>query len=346
MKQVFKTKIIDILKAQANLSSKEIFDNLDIKISYATVKRYLLQLSKDKLISHSGMGKARKYSLSKTINLHLPINIEDYFRKEIDERIINKHFSFHLINDILKHSEIFTEKELINLQENQENYYSNKTKLDTAEFNKEMERLAIDLSWKSSEIEGNTYSLLETERLLKEKLTAEGKSKDDAVMLLNHKEAIDFILKEQDYFTELSIAKIENIHALLIKELGVGRNIRKRRVGITGTNYVPLDNEFQIKEALRDMCLIVNKRKNIFEKAFLALILISYIQAFTDGNKRLARIIANALLLSKNFCPISFRTVNSIDYKKAMLIFYEQNNITAMKDIFIRQFEFATNSYF
>lgn len=346
MKQVFKTKIIDILKAQANLSSKEIFDNLDIKISYATVKRYLLQLSKDKLISHSGMGKARKYSLSKTINLHLPINIEDYFRKEIDERIINKHFSFHLINDILKHSEIFTEKELINLQENQENYYSNKTKLDTAEFNKEMERLAIDLSWKSSEIEGNTYSLLETERLLKEKLTAEGKSKDDAVMLLNHKEAIDFILKEQDYFTELSIAKIENIHALLIKELGVGRNIRKRRVGITGTNYVPLDNEFQIKEALRDMCLIVNKRKNIFEKAFLALILISYIQAFTDGNKRLARIIANALLLSKSFCPISFRTVNSIDYKKAMLIFYEQNNITAMKDIFIRQFEFATNSYF
>lgn len=91
-----------------------------------------------------------------------------------------------------------------------------------------MERLGVDLSWKSSQIEGNTYSLLETERLLLEKETAAGKSKDEAVMLLNHKEALDFILDNPDYLSELTVAKIENIHSILVRELAVDRNIRVR----------------------------------------------------------------------------------------------------------------------
>ena len=209
-----------------------------------------------------------------------------------------------------------------------------------------MERLAIDLSWKSSQIEGNTYSLLETEQLLKEKKTASGKSKDEAVMLLNHKEAIDFIVENPDYLKELTVARIENIHGILVKELNVDRNIRRRRVGITGTNYMPLDNEFQIREALEDVCNLVNSRDNIFEKALISLFYISYIQPFNDENKRTARIVSNAQLIGAGYCPISFRTVDSIEYKKAMLLFYEQNNITAFKKIFIEQFEFAVNNYF
>ncbi|MEQ8239928.1 MAG: Fic family protein [Cyclobacteriaceae bacterium] len=133
---------------------------------------------------------------------------------------------------------------------------------------------------------------------------------------------------------------------MLIKELGVERNLRKRRVGISGTNYKPLDNEFQIKEALRNTCEVINLKENIFEKALLALVLISYIQPFMDGNKRTARIVSNAILLNYNYCPISFRTVDSIDYKKAMLLFYEQNNISNFKEIFINQFEFAVETYF
>lgn len=117
-------------------------------------------------------------------------------------------------------------------------------------YRKEMERLGIDLSWKSSQIEGNTYSLLETERLLKDKQTAAGKTKEEATMLLNHKDALDFVLDMPDYLKELSMHKIEDIHSILTKELGIDRNIRHRRVGITGTNYRPLDNEFQIREAV------------------------------------------------------------------------------------------------
>lgn len=165
-------------------------------------------------------------------------------------------------------------------------------------------------------------------------------------MLLNHKDALDFVLNVPDYLKEISVHRIEDIHSLLTKDLGVERNIRRRRVGITGTNYRPLDNEFQIREALEDSCKLINGKDNIFEKSLLALVLLSYIQAFSDGNKRTARITSNAILIANGYCPISFRTVDSIDYKKAMLVFYEQNNIAAFKKIFIEQFEFAVKTYF
>lgn len=231
-------------------------------------------------------------------------------------------------------------------QETQAKFRQHLSEMTDIEYRKEMERLGIDLSWKSSQIEGNTYSLLETERLLKEKQTANGKTKEEAVMLLNHKDTLDFILDAPDYLKEISVGRIEEIHALLIKELGVERNIRHRRVGITGTNYRPLDNEFQIREALEDSCRLINGKSEVFEKSLLALVLLSYIQAFTDGNKRTARITANGILIANGYCPISFRSVDSIDYKKAMLMFYEQNNIAAFKRIFIEQFLFAVNTYF
>jgi len=133
---------------------------------------------------------------------------------------------------------------------------------------------------------------------------------------------------------------------LLVKDLNISRNIRNTRVGISGTNYKPLDNEFQIREALEEMCELINSKTTVFEKALLALVLISYIQPFSDGNKRTARIISNAILINNHYCPISFRTVESIEYKKAMLVFYEQTNINPFKKIFTDQFEFAVNTYF
>lgn len=165
-------------------------------------------------------------------------------------------------------------------------------------------------------------------------------------MLLNHMDALDFIIEHDDYLNPLTVSKIEDIHSILTKELGVERNLRKRRIGISGTNYKPLDDEFQILEALRSTCDLINNKESVFEKALLALILISYIQPFVDGNKRTARIVSNAILMSYDYCPLSFRTVDSINYKKAMLLFYERNNISQLKEIFIKQFEFAVRTYF
>jgi Fic family protein len=276
----------------------------------------------------------------------MPLNIDTYFEKETDERIVQTDFNFELINDILPKVELFTPQEKEQLDALQAHFTHNIEDITPSEYRKEMERLGIDLSWKSSQIEGNTYSLLETEKLLKEKQTAQGKTKEEAVMLLNHKDALNYILEEPEYLKELSVRRIEELHTLLVKELDVDKGIRRRRIGVTGTNYRPLDNEFQIREALEDSCQLINGKENVFEKALLALVLISYIQAFSDGNKRTARMTSNAILIANRYCPISFRTVDSVDYKKAMLIFYEQNNISAFKKIFIDQFAFAVGTYF
>ena len=338
--------ILDFLKENPQSSSKKVFEGIDSNSSYATVKRVLTQLLKDNLVIPEGVGKATKYSCAPHFDIIYPIEVNQYFEKEIDERVIKGSFNLNLINGVLNEITIFKEIELLKLAALQTQFQVNISQLSKKEYEKEMERLAIDLSWKSSQIEGNTYSLLETERLLKEKETATGKTKDDAVMLLNHKEAIDFLVEQKDYLTPLTVMRIEDIHSILMKELGVERNIRVRKVGITGTNYSPLDNEFQIKEALNQMCTLINRKSSVFEKALLALILLSYIQPFVDGNKRTARIVSNAILIENAYCPISFRTVDTIDYKKAMLIFYEQNNFQPMKEIFIGQFEFAVKTYF
>lgn len=264
----------------------------------------------------------------------------------IIELKIIEYFNSDIITEVLKKYDSFTESELDRLVLLQKEYQKNISELSETEYKKELERLVIDLSWKSSQIEGNTYTLLETERLLREKETASGKTKEEAVMLLNHKDALDFIIEHNDYLNPLTVSKFEDIHSILTKELAVKRNLRKRRVGISGTNYKPLDNEFQIMEALRNTCDVINQKEIIFEKALLALVLISYIHPFMDGNKRTARIVSNAILMNYNYCPLSFRTVNSIDYKKAMLLFYEQNNISNFKEIFINQFEFAVRTYF
>ena len=328
-----KNIVLAYIKEHPGASSKQIADALANEASLATIKRAINELVSSFYINVEGKARATKYFISP---LFAPINLDEYYSKEIDEREVQTGYNFDLIPNVLNRVSLFTEQEMKMLSALQAQFTKNFASLSDEQKHKEMERLGIDLSWKSSQIEGNTYSLLETERLLKEKQTAAGKTKEEAIMLLNHKEALDFIVANPDYLEHLTISRIEDIHSLLIKDLGVDRNIRTRRVGITGTNYRPIDNEFQIREALQQTCDLVNSRKNVFEKALYVLVLLSYIQAFNDGNKRIARITSNAILIANNYCPISFRTVDSIDYKKAMLLFYEQDNISAFKQIFMK----------
>lgn len=339
-------EILQFLHYHPLANRTEIMAGLTKAPSDSTMKRLLSAAVKEGNVETAGRGPATKYKLTPQAHVTMPLNLATYFDKDIDEREVQESFNFDLIRDVLPKVEIFTKEELEVLNAAQMEFEKNTEGMTDLEYRKEMERLGVDLSWKSSQIEGNTYSLLETERLLKDKQTASGKTKEEAIMLLNHKDALDFVLDVPDYLKELSVHRIENIHSILTKELEVDRNIRHRRVGITGTNYRPLDNEFQIREALEDTCTLVNGKDNVFEKALLTLVLLSYIQAFVDGNKRTARITSNAILIANGYCPISFRTVDSIDYKKAMLMFYEQNNIVAFKKIFIEQFLFAVKTYF
>ena len=339
-------EILQFLHYHPSSSRVEIAAGLNNAPNERTLKRIIADCVQNGDIIVEGKAKATRYSLSAQAHLMMPLDIDTYFLNDVDERTVQESFNFELIRNVLPNVSLFTTEEKLRLESAQQTFLNNMSTLSEVEYRKEMERLGVDLSWKSSQIEGNTYSLLETERLLKEKQTAQGKTKEEAVMLLNHKDALDFILDNPDYLKEFTVRRLEDIHSILTKELGVGNGIRKRRVGITGTNYRPLDNEFQIREALEDTCKLINAKEDVFEKALLALVLLSYLQAFTDGNKRTARISSNAILLAWGFCPISFRTVDSVDYKKAMLMFYEQNNIVAFKQIFIEQYEFAVKNYF
>ncbi len=339
-------KILQFLHYNPQSSREDIAQNIGFEGSDATLKRLISKLVRNKSVVVSGKARATRYSLSPQAHLLMPLNLDTYFEEDLDSRKIQTSFNFELIRTQLPLVNLFSSDELNFLGDLQAEFCRRVEEMTKNEYQKEMERLGIDLSWKSSQIEGNTYSLLETERLLRESRTADGKTKEEAVMLLNHKDALRFILKNPDYLRELTVSHIEDIHTILTKDLSVDKGIRHRRVGITGTNYKPLDNVFQIREALQDMCTLINSKSNVFEKALLALVLLSYIQAFTDGNKRTARITSNAILIANGHCPLSFRTVDSINYKKAMLIFYEQNSLYAFKQIFIQQFEFAVKEYF
>lgn len=329
------------LSSHADITAGTAFKGSD-----ATLKRVIAAGIKAGDIVAEGKARATRYRLSPQAQLLMPLNLDTYFALEVDERQVHSSYNFELINGLLTETRLFSDKEQTHLDALQDEFRQHVNELTDNEYRKEMERLGIDLSWKSSQIEGNTYTLLETERLLRESKTAEGKTKEEAVMLLNHKDALSFILDNPDYLQELTVSHIEDIHQLLTKDLSIDKGLRRHRVGITGTNYHPLDNEFQIREAMRDACKLINSKYNIFEKALLTLLLLSYIQPFLDGNKRTARITSNAILIANDYCPLSFRSIDSMDYKKAMLIFYEQNNLYAFKQIFIEQFEFAVKEYF
>lgn len=339
-------EILQFLHYNPLSSRDDIAKGIAFDSSDATLKRLIATLVKNGDMVVEGKARATRYKLSDQAHLLMPLNLDTYFAQDVDDRKVQTSYNFELIREQLPNVALFTKEEMSHLDQLQSEFRSHVDQMSQNEYNKEMERLGIDLSWKSSQIEGNTYSLLETERLLRESKTADGKTQEEAIMLLNHKYALRFILDTPDYLEQLTVSHIEDIHQLLTKDLSVDKGIRRRRVGITGTNYHPLDNEFQIREAMRDTCELINGKENVFEKALLTLVLLSYIQAFSDGNKRTARITSNAILIANGYCPLSFRSVDSIDYKKAMLIFYEQNNLYAFKKVFMDQFEFAVSEYF
>ncbi len=338
-------EIIQIVLEQEQASISRIQERLSQKISIPQLNRDMAGLVGSNYLQKVGAGRSTAYIVTLYYKLFAPLDISGYFDLEPDARKARSGFNYSLLDQLMG-IDILTAEEKQFLENLKKEYQDNVSKLSPTLYQKELERLTIELSWKSSQIEGNTYSLLETERLFKEKQEAENKTKEEAIMLLNHKDALVYLLENKSLARQLNLQVLEEIHSLLIKDLEVSRNIRTRAVGITGTAYKPLDNEHQIRENLQWMCDIINARSSGFEKALLAVVLISYIQPFEDGNKRTGRMISNALLIADNACPLSYRSVDSLDYKKAMLLFYEQNSLAAFKKIFIEQNEFGVKNYF
>lgn len=339
--------ILDFVKDNPNANRDQIasfLEKMNIKASKVTIVRDLNTLIQDGIIEKSGNAKSTTYSSSLKTDLLTDIDVDQYFNTEEDFRKLRtRGFNFEIFPAL---KDLLTQKEKLELDELNSTFRKKKLSLTPKLLQKEFERLTVELAWKSSKIEGNTYTLLDTERLLKDHVSAEGKSSDETNMVINHKNALDYVLNDPNYFKQLTISKIEEIHKRLVENLGVSAGIREGTVGIIGTEYRPLNNAFQIKDALKNLIGVINQTQHPVEKALIAVMMISYIQPFEDGNKRTSRIIGNALLLAHDYCPLSYRSVDEIEYKKAIILFYEQNNASYFKKLFLDQFKQAVNKYF
>lgn len=201
-----------------------------------------------------------------------------------------------------------------------------------------LNRLLIDLSWNSSRLEGNTYSLLDTRRLIDFGQEAEGKERLDAQMILNHKDAIEFLVSsaEEIGFNRYTIL---NLHALLANNLLADPNapgrLRHIAVGIERSAYHPLEVPQLIEECFDQILTTAQAINDPFEQALFIMVQLPYLQPFDDVNKRVSRLAANIPLIKANLSPLSFTDVPRSTYTDAMLGIYELNRVDLLKDVFI-----------
>ena len=209
-------------------------------------------------------------------------------------------------------------------------------------------RLLIDLSWNSSRLEGNTYSLLETERLLDLGEAAEGRDALEAQMILNHKAAIELLVDQVDEIG-FNPYTILNLHALLAENLladpQAGGRLRRIPVGVGGTVYHPLEVPQLIEECFGSILDVAAAIADPFEQAFFALVHLAYLQAFEDVNKRVSRLAANIPLIRGNLCPLSFVDVPERAYVEGVLGVYELNRVELLRDVFVWAYERSSARY-
>jgi hypothetical protein len=209
-------------------------------------------------------------------------------------------------------------------------------------------RVLIDLTWNSSRLEGNTYSLLETERLLYQSEVAEGKDLQETQMILNHKAAIELLVEDaaEIGFNRYTIC---SLHALLSDNLlpdpQAGGRIRSIAVGSTGTTFHPLEGPQLIDECFRQVLDTAEAMKDPFEQSFFAMVHIPYLQPFEDVNKRVSRFAANIPLIRRNLSPISFVDVPQREYIEGLLGVYELNKVDLLRDVFVWAYERSSARY-
>lgn len=208
-------------------------------------------------------------------------------------------------------------------------------------------RLLIDLSYNSSRLEGNTYSILDTERLILEGESVPGKLNEEKIMILNHKEAIRYLVDNADKIT-INFETICTIHYLLADGLlssGQAGIVRDHGVKVGGSTYLPLDNELQLEQLLTIISAKAALINDPYEQSFFLLVHIAYLQAFADVNKRTSRLSANIPLIKNNLVPLSFNAISKKDYHDAMIIAYELKDIKPLVSLYYYSYGLTCREY-
>jgi Fic family protein len=315
---------------------KDEFSVHDFALIFKITERSAQRKIKELLLSHDivfirKIGQRNYYKLIKT-KQKLRAPFVEYQKQFLDNYIPNKTHCFNRSESTLL-LKMVTPNHQVDMETYSVRIY---------------ERLIIDLSWASSALEGNTYSLLETEKLILNNQIAEGKNNLETQMILNHKEAIKFlILNKEDL--KINSFVINSIHALLSENIIRNKRaqgaIRTIPVGITGTVYVPLAFPQLLEEEFEIFCKKASMIENPIEQSFFILVFISYIQAFEDLNKRTSRVGCNIPFIKNNLIPISFKNVNKDLYVDSLKDVYEFNSLTKLKNIFIKSIKESVKDY-
>ena len=332
--------ILDYIAAHPGAGREDVRRNVASEASPPTVWRALKRLVDEGRLEVSGKARATGYSLAgaDVVRAHLqtPYNrrrLAVYKKNFVDRYIPNR--SFYLGEADRQHLQEAGRPVL--------------PPLPAGTFARRiLERLLVDLSWASSRMEGNTYNILETERLIRFGEEASGKDRKEAVMILNHKDAIQYVV---DHLQEITISRMDifGIHALLADGLladpaMVGR-LRRMPVGISWSSYQPLEDRFAIEEEFR---VLVEKAAAVtdpFEQSFFFLVHIPYLQAFEDINKRTSRIASNIPLLKADLAPMSFLTMDDSAYIDGLIGIYELNNVSLLREAYIDAYLASAENY-
>lgn len=324
------------------------------------IQRALKKLIDDNLVLAQGKARAREYLLKEPTSLASESQtfFQDILLSEKSKQLLASILERkHLIKSIGYHQDFL------------KSYQPNKTWYLNSELRNELflegnaepnhrpagtyarhifNRLLIDLSWNSSRLEGNTYSLLETKRLIELGEGAVGKNAAEAQMILNHKDAIEYIVELADE-VKITSHEICSIHALLSENLlgdpSASGRLREIAVGISGTSYTPLENPHILKEHFNLFIDKINQIEDPFEQSFFSLVHLSYLQAFEDVNKRTARLTANIPLIKKNLRPLSFVDVSQKDYIFSLIGIYEKNDVSLLRDLYKWAYKRSSQRY-
>ncbi len=332
--------ILDYIAAHPGAGREDIRRHAAPEVSETTVWRTLKRLVDESKLEVSGRGRATGYSLAGAAvvraHLQMPYNRRrpaSYKKEFLDRYVPDK--TFYLAE--------------ADRQRLREAGTPAGSQLPAGTYVRHiLERLLVDLSWASSRMEGNTYNLLETERLIRLGEEAAGKDRKEAVMILNHKEAIQYVV---DHLGDIAISRPDfcNIHALLADGLladpAMAGRVRRMPVGISQSSYRPLEDQFAIEE---EFDILVQKAAAItdpFEQSFFLLAHIPYLQAFEDINKRTARIASNIPLLKTDLAPMSFLTMDDRAYIDGLIGVYELNNISLLREAYIDAYMASAENY-
>ncbi len=333
-------RILDYLASHPNVSSEDIRRAVAPELSRPTFWRRLSHLVSEQKIEVSGKARATRYRLARgaRVRAHLSVPFQQRpptaYRKEFIDRYVPGKSAY------------LTEHDRLRLHE--------AGKPDSEELPAEtrarriLEQLLVDLSWASSRMEGNTYSILETEMLIQVGREVPEKDRKEAVMILNHKEAIRYVA---DHLRDIDLrtSDITSIHALLADGLlvdpAMSGRLRRMPAAIGGSNYRPLDDRYSIEEEFNLALEKAAEIRDPFEQSFFLLVHIPYLQAFEDVNRRTSRIAANIPLLKSGLAPMSFLTMNDSDYVDGILGVYELNDVSLLRDAYLAAYTTSARNY-